>query len=58
MLLRVFGCFMYMLLYPGHSKESFWQVIDVDKATLAVQLCMSKFLCWRDFDRILEFFCR
>ena len=45
MLLRVFGCFMYMLLYLGHSKKSFWKVIDVYKATLAVQLCMSKFLC-------------
>lgn len=36
MLLRVFGCFLYMLLYPGHRGKSFWQVIDVDNDPLAV----------------------
>ena len=30
MLLRVFRCFMYMLLNLGHSRKLFWQVIDVD----------------------------
>eukprot|EP00963_Diacronema_lutheri_P006258 scaffold541_cov335-Pavlova_lutheri.AAC.3 len=54
-LLRVFGCFVYMLLPSGHSKKSFWQVTDVEKDPLAVLLNLNKFLCRRDFDRILEF---
>ena len=45
-----------MLLYPRHGMTSFWQVIDVDKDPLAMQFCFSKFLCKRDFGRILEFF--
>eukprot|EP00963_Diacronema_lutheri_P005166 scaffold391_cov412-Pavlova_lutheri.AAC.3 len=35
-LLRVFGCFVYMLLHLGHRKKSSWQVIDVEKDPLAV----------------------
>eukprot|EP00963_Diacronema_lutheri_P005130 scaffold379_cov383-Pavlova_lutheri.AAC.4 len=44
-----------MLLHPGQSRKSFWQVIDVEKDPLAVQFNLNKFLYRRDFDRILEF---
>ena len=54
-MLRVVGCFVYMLLYPGHSRKSFWQVVDVEKDPLAVQFCLSKYISRRDFDRILDF---
>eukprot|EP00963_Diacronema_lutheri_P006081 scaffold515_cov339-Pavlova_lutheri.AAC.3 len=56
LLLRVFGCFVYMLLFPGHSRKSFWQVVDIEKDPLAVQFCLNKYISRRDFDRILEFF--
>jgi len=43
-LLRVFGCFVYMLLHLGHSKKAFKQVIDVEKDPLAVLFNLNKFL--------------
>ena len=55
MMLRVFGCFVYMLLFPGQSRKSFWEVVDVEKDPLAVQFCLSKYISRRDFFRILEF---
>jgi len=35
MLSRVFRCFMFVLLYPGQSRKSFSQVINVDEDPLA-----------------------
>jgi len=55
MLLREFGCFVYMLLHPGRSRKAIWQVIDVEKEPLAVLFNLNKFLCKRDFEQILEF---
>jgi len=54
MLLRVFGCFMYMLLYPGQSRKSLRRVINVDEDPLAVQFCLREYLGKRDFNCILE----
>lgn len=56
MLLRVYGRFMEVLLYPWHSKKPFRLLMDVDKAPLGLQLYMIMFLCRRDFNRIVEFF--
>lgn len=55
MLLRAFECFTYMLLYRGYNTKSTWLVINVEKDPMAVQFCLSKYLCKKDFDRILEF---
>lgn len=56
MLLGVFGCFMYMLLYPWKAKKSFREVIDKVKDPLSVPLCLSKCLYKRDFDHKLVLF--
>eukprot|EP00963_Diacronema_lutheri_P007303 scaffold644_cov357-Pavlova_lutheri.AAC.2 len=55
MLLRAFECFTYMLLYRGYNTKFSWQVINVEKDPMAVLFCLSKYLCRKDFDRILEF---